>query len=108
MNKESEDERQLSRREWARKLRREAYQRAKQRRASDPTYLAMKEEAKRRRREASRIMKERKKAVAAKMKLDRTEPKSAAQRARATADERLKKLVRPASELEQASKDPRR
>ena len=108
MNKASEDDRQLSRREWARKMRREAYQRAKERRASDPTYLAMKEEAKRRRREAARIMKERKKAAAVKMKLNRTGPKSAAHGVRETADERLKKLVRPASELERASKDPRR
>ena len=80
MNKAAEDDRQLSRREWARKMRREAYQRAKERRASYPTYLlAIKEEAKRRRREASRVMKERKKAAAAKMKRtrkSRSQPRS--------------------------------
>src|ERR1019366_2990117 len=68
MSKDSE-ERRLSRREWAKKMRREAYERAKERRASDPKYLAMKEEAKKRRREASQVAKERRKAAAKKRKL---------------------------------------
>ena len=50
-------------------MRREAYERAKERRASDPKYLAMKEEAKKRRREASQVAKERRKAAAEKRKL---------------------------------------
>ncbi len=50
--------------ELARKLRREAYQAAKERRAKDPRYLAMKEEAKRQRRALYQEVKAKRKAEA--------------------------------------------
>lgn len=56
-----------SQRERARELRRKAYREAKERRASDPRFVALqlkvKEEAKRRRKEAYRQLKERKRAA---------------------------------------------
>jgi hypothetical protein len=82
-------------------MRHEAYERAKEQRASDPRYLAMKEEAKRRRRAASQLAKERRRARAAERKHDQKGTKSGKQQAgRATADARLKQMVRPASELD--------
>jgi hypothetical protein len=52
----------ISRKELARELRRQAYQRAKQARASDPRHLALKERAKQQRRELYRKAKEQRKA----------------------------------------------
>ena len=107
MGKDSE-EWQISRREWAKKMRREAYERAKERRASDPKYLAMKEEAKKRRREGSQVAKERRKAADEKRKLagkerEATEPVAN----RATAVERLRGMMRTASDLEWAAGEKR-
>jgi hypothetical protein len=53
----------LSRKERARQLRREAYLRAKEQRATDPRYQAMKEAAKRQRREVYLAAKDRAKAA---------------------------------------------
>jgi hypothetical protein len=61
----------LSRKEFARELRRQAYQRAKQARATDPRHLAMKEAAKVRRREAYQHVKERRKEHEAELKAQR-------------------------------------
>jgi hypothetical protein len=52
----------ISRKELARELRREAYQRAKKARAVDPKHLALKEAAKQRRREVYQEVKKRRKA----------------------------------------------
>lgn len=52
----------ISRKELARELRRQAYQRAKQARANDPRHLAMKERAKQQRRELYQKAKEQRKA----------------------------------------------
>jgi hypothetical protein len=52
----------ISRKELARELRRQAYQRAKQARANDPRHQAMKERAKQQRRELYRKVKEQRKA----------------------------------------------
>lgn len=51
----------LSRAELAKELRRAAYQRAKERRAKDPRFIAMKEAAKAQRREAYQQFKEKRK-----------------------------------------------
>jgi hypothetical protein len=51
----------LSRKELAKELRRNAYQRAKERRAKDPRFIAMKEAAKEQRRAAYQKLKEKRK-----------------------------------------------
>jgi hypothetical protein len=61
----------ISRKELARELRRQAYQRAKQARATDPRHLAMKEAVKVRRREAYQQVKEKRKAHEAEFKARR-------------------------------------
>jgi hypothetical protein len=58
----------ISRKEHARLLRRQAYQRAKQLRATDPRHLAMKEALKQRRRDAYQAVKAKRKAAAAEQK----------------------------------------
>jgi hypothetical protein len=58
---EKSGETKLSRKEYARRMRRAAYLRAKELRAKDPRQLAMKEAAKQRRREAYQQAKERRK-----------------------------------------------
>jgi hypothetical protein len=58
----------ISRKEHARLLRRQAYQRAKQLRAKDPKHLALKEALKQRRREAYQQVKAKRKAAAAELK----------------------------------------
>jgi hypothetical protein len=62
------DDGKLSQKDFAKKLRKAAYQRAKEQRARDPRVIAMKEAAKVQRREAYRRMKEQRKAVAAEQK----------------------------------------
>jgi hypothetical protein len=57
----------ISRKELARELRREAYQRAKKARAVDPKHLALKEAAKQRRREVYQEVKKRRKAQEAEL-----------------------------------------
>jgi hypothetical protein len=58
----------ISRKEQARLFRRQAYQRAKQLRATDPRHLALKEALKQRRRAAYQAVKAKRKAVAAEQK----------------------------------------
>lgn len=58
----------LSRKEYARQIRRAAYLKAKERRATDPRLIAIKEAVKRRRREIYQAAKERKKAAVAEQK----------------------------------------
>ncbi|MET0412679.1 MAG: hypothetical protein ABW217_15350 [Polyangiaceae bacterium] len=58
----------ISRKEQARLFRRQAYQRAKQLRATDPRHLALKEALKQRRRAAYQTVKAKRKAVAAEQK----------------------------------------
>lgn len=59
----------ISRKEHARLLRRQAYQRAKQLRATDPRHLALKEALKQRRRAAYQVVKAKRKAAAAEQKI---------------------------------------
>jgi hypothetical protein len=58
----------ISRKEQARLFRRQAYQRAKQLRATDPRHLALKEALKQRRRAAYQVVKAKRKAIAAEQK----------------------------------------
>lgn len=87
----------ISRKELARELRRQAYQKAKARRAEDPKHLAMKEAAKVRRRELYQQVKERRKAGEAVEK--------AARSARRT-EERMEKRASFAKQLQSALKGP--
>ncbi len=88
------DDRIISRKELARQMRRQAYQRAKEQRAKDPRHLAMKEELKKRRREQYQQLKEKRKAETAKKK---TQAKVARRReqseAREANDRELMELV---------------
>lgn len=61
--KEDQETEKLSRKEYAKKLRREAYQRAKEYKKNDPREIARKEKAKEQRREAYQKAKERNKAA---------------------------------------------
>jgi hypothetical protein len=74
----------ISRKELARELRREAYQRAKKARAVDPRHLALKEVAKQRRREAYQEVKKRRKeqdaALEAKHKVAQAQARTEAKR----------------------------
>ena len=65
MPRDEEDTRVLSRKELARHLRHQAYQRAKEQRAKDPRYLAMKEAVKVRQRALYQEVKAKRKAEAA-------------------------------------------
>lgn len=89
-----QQEEHLSLKERARQLRRQAYERAKAQRATDPRYLAMKEAAKQQRRVRYRQLKEQRKAAA---KSEKTREKRARdeQRAqeRAAVDQELMKLL---------------
>jgi hypothetical protein len=88
----------LSRKERARRIRREAYMRAKEQRATDPRYLAMKDAAKLRRREAYEAAKDRAKAAAVARKQAQKEQDDADRGARrVVADEKLSSRVRLAS-----------
>ncbi|MGO9289180.1 MAG: hypothetical protein ACLQIJ_10550 [Polyangia bacterium] len=92
------NERELSRKERARQIRRAAYLRAKERRATDPRFLAMKEAAKRHRREAYQVAKDRMKAAAvAKQGAERGKDEARRAAKRVAADERLRSKVRFAS-----------
>jgi CRISPR/Cas system-associated endonuclease Cas3-HD len=75
--KEDQETEKLSRKEFAKKLRREAYQRAKEYKKNDPREVARKEKAKEQRRETYQKVKERNKAAKKekdkKPKLDLTE-----------------------------------
>jgi len=82
-------------------MRREAYLRAKEQRATDPRYLALKEAAKRYRREAYHVVKDRAKAATAARKLVQKVKAEADRGAkRVAADERLRSKVRLASKPE--------
>jgi hypothetical protein len=70
------ERRVLSRKELARAQRRAVYQRAKERRATDPRHLAMKEAAKEQRRAAYQQVKERRRTAAAAQKATRALPRS--------------------------------
>ena len=83
----------ISRKELARELRRQAYQRAKQARANDPRHLAMKERAKQQRRELYRKAKEQRKAREAALE---TQPGAEREAARAEAKRQLAERVRGA------------
>jgi len=89
----------ISRKELARQLRRQAYQRAKAARATDPKHLAMKEAAKLRRRELYRQVKEQRKAREAEQDAKRktANAKEHAEAKRQLA-ERVKSAIGPASE----------
>jgi hypothetical protein len=88
----------LSRKEFARQLRRQAYQKAKERRASDPKHIAMKEVAKQRRREAYQQAKERRKAAVADQKaLEKEKQRVDVAEERAPKDHVLMKMVRRAT-----------
>jgi len=81
----------LSRKELARELRKQAYQKAKERRAKDPRVLAMKEAARQQRREVYQRVKAQRKEAAARAKTDREQKRV---EERAAADEELMKLLR--------------
>lgn len=87
----------ISRKELARQLRRQAYQKAKARRAEDPKHLAMKEAAKVRRRELYQQVKEQRKAGEAVEK---------ATRAAKRTEERMEKRASFAKQLQSALKGP--
>ena len=92
---EDSDERQvLSRKEVQRLLRKQAYQREKERRAKDPKVLAMKEKVKEQRRELYRREKERRKAERLELKAKEREKKAAE---RAVADFELMKMIKRAT-----------
>ncbi len=78
----------------ARLLRKQAYERAKSRRAKDPKFIAMKEAAKAQRREAYRRIKEQRKAARVDLK-EKERAKRAEERSRADAE--LMKLMRLAT-----------
>ena len=86
---------ELSRKELARQLRRQAYQRAKERRAADPRHIALKEAMKKRRRALYERVKEQRKAVVAEQKMKKKEKRA---EERAVNDEALMKIVRRATE----------
>jgi hypothetical protein len=89
----------ISRKELARQLRRQAYQRAKAARAVDPKHLALKEVVKQRRRELYRRVKEQRKSQEAERDAER-KARDAQQRSEAKRQlaERVKSVIGPASE----------
>jgi hypothetical protein len=82
----------LTRKEQARQLRRAAYQKAKQRRATDPRMIALKEAMKLRQRAAYQAAKERRKAAVAEQ--DRRQQEREA-KLRAERDAAMSDLVKP-------------
>lgn len=90
----------ISRKELARQLRREAYQKAKAQRAADPKNLAMKEAAKTRRREVYQQVKARRKEGEAEQKAKRS-----AKHAEERAEERNSFAKRIKSALKNATGD---
>jgi hypothetical protein len=88
------EERAASRKELARQARQQAYQKAKQQRATDPKHIAMKEAARQQRRDQYQKAKAQRKAAAAsqkvKQKIERTVTRTVE---RAAADQELTKLV---------------
>ena len=70
MSDDDSKRRILSRKELAKEQRREAYQKAKERRAADPRFIAMKEAAKEQRRAAYQKVKQQRKASTDKLKAD--------------------------------------
>jgi hypothetical protein len=88
----------VSRKEFARQLRRQAYQKAKERRAKDPKHIAMKEAAKQLRRDAYRKAKERRKAAVAEQKArEKEKQRTDLAEERATKNEALMKTLRRAA-----------
>ena len=88
------DEKAESRKELARRIRREAYQRAKERRAEDPKFIALKEAMKERRRVAAREANARKKAsIAARKENEKVARQTERDQQRSHADGELMKLV---------------
>jgi hypothetical protein len=85
----------LSRKEYARRMRRSAYLRAKEHRANDPKQLAFNEAMKQRQREAYAASKERRKAAAKEQKARRSEHQ--AQLRTAQDQQLMMMLVKPAS-----------
>jgi hypothetical protein len=94
---EQSKEAKLSRKAYARQMRRAAYARAKAQRATDPRHLALKEAMKQRRRKAYRQAKERRKAPAEEQKA-RHEKRQAEKRV--SLDIELMKLVKSAADRE--------
>lgn len=97
----------ISRKELARELRREAYQRAKKARAVDPRHLALKEAAKQRRREVYQEVKKRRKAQGAELEAKHKSRNEVAQaQARSEAKrqlaERVKSVIAQATEPAQS------
>src|SRR5262245_27780109 len=93
-NEDSNERTVLTRKALARDLRRLAYKKAKERRASDPRMIAMKEAAKIRRREIYQQAKQRKKAAAtAKKKAQVNERQRQTENKRTAADAELMKLI---------------
>jgi hypothetical protein len=84
-------DRALARKELARQLRKDAYQQAKRRRASDPKFIAMKEAVKVRRREMYQQAKARRKAATT---TEKTKIQERKVEARAIADQGLMTLVK--------------
>src|SRR5438445_131195 len=95
-------EAKLSRKEFFKQLRREANEKAKERRRTDPRQIALKDELKQRRRDAYREFKERRKAALADQKRMRQERRlDCRARARTKTDETLMRTVTPGNELEE-------
>jgi hypothetical protein len=94
MSADASERHASSRKELAKKQRHAIYQSAKERRATDPRYLAMKEAAKAQRRAAYQKAKDHRKAVAADEKAKRKAERAAQSKAwRVEADQELLKLV---------------
>jgi hypothetical protein len=91
---EEGETRVLSQKEVGRLLRKQAYQRQKERRAKDPKILAMKEAMKQRRRELYQREKERRKAERREIKAKEREKRVAE---RALADFELMKMIKQAT-----------
>lgn len=95
----------LSRKELAKEQRREAYQKAKQRRATDPRHLALKEAAKAQRRAAYEQLKQGRTADAALKKNKASELRTGEFKQRAVAsDERSKQIVQRCRDSELADR----
>lgn len=91
---DSSERRLLTRKELARELRRQAYERAKKQRAKDPRVIAMKEAAKVRRREAYQKAKAQRQTAAAAAKCAaKQEHRVKTTEARVARDNELMKLI---------------
>lgn len=93
-SEEADERRVLSQKELGRLLRKQAYQREKERRAKDPKILAMKEAMKEQRRELYRREKARRKAERLELKAKEREKRAAE---RAVADFELMKMIKHAT-----------